>query len=86
MDASTRKESTTQLTMKKITFSAEEEIIEKARLLARAQGKSLNTAFREWLTEFTAPFRNARKAERLMRRLGHVKAGRHFTRDEMNES
>lgn len=72
--------------MKKITFRADEGIIENAKLLARAQGTTLNTAFREWLTEFSASFRSARKAERLMRRLGHVKAGRHFTRDEMNES
>lgn len=83
MDAPTRKESTSQLTMKKITFSADEEIIEKARLVARAQGKTLNNAFREWLAEFTGLSESAKKAERLMRRLGHVKAGR-FTRDEMN--
>jgi hypothetical protein len=72
--------------MKKITFSADEQIIEKARLVARAQGKTLNTAFREWLGEFTVRSGSAHEAERLMRRLGHVKAGRHFTRDEMNES
>lgn len=70
--------------MKKITFSADEEIIEKAKLTARVQGKTLNTAFREWLAEFTDLFGSAKKAEHLMKRLGHVKAGRRFTRDEMN--
>jgi hypothetical protein len=66
----------TQLTMKTITFSADEGIIEKARLVARAQGKTLNTAFREWLAEFIGLSGNAKKAELLMRRLGHVKAAR----------
>lgn len=61
--------------MKKITFSADEEIIEKARLEARAQGKTLNTTFREWLAEFIGLSGSAKKAELLMRRLGHVKAG-----------
>jgi len=70
--------------MKKITLSADEEVIEKAKVVARAQGKTLNTAFREWLVEFTGLSGSAKKAERLMRRLGHVKAGRRFTRDEMN--
>ena len=70
--------------MKKITFSADEKIIEKAKLAARVQGKTLNTAFREWLAEFTGLSGSAKKAERLMKRLGHVKAGRCFTRDEMN--
>jgi hypothetical protein len=70
--------------MKRVTFSADEEIAEKAKLVARAQGKTLNTAFREWLTEFTGLSGSAKKAERLMRRLGHVTAGRRFTRDEMN--
>jgi len=70
--------------MKKITFSADEEIIENAKLVARSQGKTLNTAFRKWLAEFTGLSGSAKKAERLMRRLGHVKAGRRFTRDEMN--
>lgn len=70
--------------MKKIILSADEEIIEKAKVVARAQGKTLNTAFREWLAEFTGLSGNVKKAERLMKRLGHVKAGRRFTRDEMN--
>ena len=70
--------------MKKITFRAEKDAIETAKLVARAQSKTLNTAFREWLAEFTGSYRSAKKAEHLMRRLGHVKAGRRFTRDEMN--
>lgn len=70
--------------MKNIRLSADEELIEQARLVARAQGKTLNTAFREWLLEFTSQGK-ARGVDALMKRLRHVKAGRHFNRDEANE-
>jgi hypothetical protein len=39
--------------MKNITLSADEELIEQARQLARAQKRTLNDAFREWLVQFT---------------------------------
>jgi hypothetical protein len=72
--------------MKKITFSADEQLIRQAKFVARTQGKSLNTAFREWLAEFTGLSGRAKEAEALMMRLGHVKVGRRFTRHEMNAS
>jgi hypothetical protein len=71
--------------MKNITLSADDELIEQARLVARAQRKTLNAAFREWLLQFTAQAGNAHDLDALMRRLRHVNAGRHFSRDEMNE-
>ncbi len=71
--------------MKNITLSADEQLIERARLIARSQHKTLNTAFREWLEQFAAQAGNAEEFDALMRRLGHVKAGRSFSRDEMNE-
>lgn len=71
--------------VKNITFSADEDLIEQARLVARAQRKTLNIAFREWLEQFTARSGNGAQVDALMRRLDHVKAGRHFTRDEMND-
>lgn len=71
--------------MKNITLSADEDLIEQARLVARAQRKTLNQAFREWLAQFTAQPGSAQEIESLMKRLRHVRAGRHFTRDEMNE-
>ena len=71
--------------MKNITLSADEDLIEQARLLARAQHKTLNAVFREWLAQFTAQAGNSEEVDALMRRLGHVSAGRRFTRDEMNE-
>jgi len=71
--------------MKNVTLSADEDLIERARLVARAQRKTLNAAFREWLQQFTAQSGNAQEVDALMRRLGHVTAGRSFTREEMNE-
>lgn len=71
--------------MKNITLSADEDLIEQARLVARAQRKTLNAAFREWLVQFTSQAGSAHEVDSLMRRLRHVKAGRRFTRDEMNE-
>jgi hypothetical protein len=71
--------------MKNITLSADEDLIEQARLVARSQRKTLNAAFREWLAQFAGLSGSAQEAELLMKRLRHVKAGRRFTRDEMNE-
>jgi hypothetical protein len=71
--------------MKNITLSADEDLIEQARLVARAQRKTLNAAFREWLVQFTGQPGSGREFDALMKRLRHVKSGRHFTREEMNE-
>jgi hypothetical protein len=71
--------------MKKITFSADEILIERARMVARSQHKTLNSAFREWLVEFTKPIRGAQKYTALMKRLKGVRAKGPYTRDEMNE-
>jgi hypothetical protein len=71
--------------MKNITLSADEDLIEQARLIALSQRKTLNAAFREWLLQFTAQSGSGEQFETLMKRLRHVNAGRHFTRDEMNE-
>jgi hypothetical protein len=71
--------------MRNITLSADEDLIEQARLVARAQHKTLNIAFREWLQQFAAQAGNVQEFNSLMKRLDYVKAGRRFTRDEMNE-
>ena len=46
--------------MKNITLSADEDLIERARQIARAQHKTLNAAFREWLAH-SQPVRAMRK-------------------------
>ena len=71
--------------MKNITLSAEEHLVESARLVARAQHKTLNAAFREWLEQYTAQAGAGPEFDALMQRLKHVRAGRRFSRDEMNE-
>ena len=73
------------VSVKNITLSADESLIEQARLVARSQHKTLNTAFREWLVSFTRQSGNVQEFDALMRRLRHINAGRRFTRDEMNE-
>jgi hypothetical protein len=71
--------------MKNITLSADEDLIEKARALARAQRTTLNEAFRQWLTQFTASAGDVQGFDNLMQQMRHIKAGGHYTRDEMNE-
>jgi hypothetical protein len=73
------------LRMKNITLSADEQLIEQARLLAKSQHKTLNAMFREWLEQFTARSGGTQEFDALMKRLKHVRAGRRFSRDEMNE-
>lgn len=71
--------------MKNITMSADEDLIERARLIARTQRRTLNEAFREWLVQFTQSAGDAQGFDSLMSRMNHVDAGRRFSRDEMNE-
>jgi predicted transcriptional regulator len=71
--------------MKNITFSADEDLIERARLIAREQRRTLNEAFREWLAQFTQSAGDAQGFDALMARLQNVDAGRRFSRDELNE-
>lgn len=72
------------VSVRNITLSADENLIEQARLIAKARRKTLNAAFREWLEEYTRQSGSAQEFTSLMKRLQHIKAGRRFTRDEMN--
>jgi hypothetical protein len=54
-------------------------------LVARERRTTLNAAFREWLAQFTGSNSSVEAFDDLMDRLKSVNAGRHFTRDEMNE-
>jgi Family of unknown function (DUF6364) len=71
--------------MKNITLSADEQLIEQARLLAKSRHTTLNAVFREWLEQFAAQGGNAQEFDALMKRLKHVQAARRFSRDELNE-
>ena len=72
--------------MKRVTFSADDELIEQARQIARAQKRTLNDAFREWLVHFTQKAGRAEEYASLIRRLRrNVRSAGPYPRDEMNE-
>lgn len=70
---------------KNITLNADEALIRKARQRARSEHTSLNEAFRNWLKRYAVRDSAAGEYDKLMDKLGHVDAGRSFTRDELNE-
>ena len=69
---------------KNITLSADEKLIELARQRAANEHRSLNDAFREWMTHWTGYVDPGLRYDELMSRLDGVDAGRKFSRDEMN--
>ncbi len=71
--------------MKNVTLSADENLIEQARLVAQARHTTLNAAFRLWLEQYAAQSGGGAAIEALMRRLPHIKSSGPYTRDEMNE-
>jgi uncharacterized protein DUF6364 len=72
--------------MKKITLSADENVIKQARKIARSQNRTLNAAFREWLVQFTEQAGRAEEYDALMKRLRrHVRSDGPYSRDEMNK-
>jgi hypothetical protein len=71
--------------VKNVTLSADESLIERARLVARSQHKTLNAAFREWLEQYAAQAGGGAAVDALMRRLRHIRSTGPYTRDELNE-
>ncbi len=71
--------------MKNITLSADEHLIEQARLVAKSQHKTLNVLFREWLRDLASRNGDVKEFEALMKRLKYVESRVPYTRDEMNE-
>lgn len=71
--------------MKNVTLSADESLIEQARLVAASERKTLNAAFREWLEQYASRAGSGAAIDALMLRLLHVRTERPYTRDEMNE-
>jgi hypothetical protein len=70
--------------VRNITFSADPDLIERARVKARQQKKTLNAAFREWLEDYTGRRDRVKEFRELMKRLEYVRPGRKFTREEAN--
>lgn len=72
------------LRMKNITLSAEEDLIERARHIARSRHTTLNSAFREWLQQFASSDGNSAGFDAIMQRMSHINSAGPYTRDEMN--
>ena len=71
--------------LKNITFSAEEELISRARERAAAERTTLNDEFRQWLEKYVERPKTAEAFADLMNRFEYIQSGRSFGRDEMNE-
>jgi hypothetical protein len=71
--------------LRNVTLSAEQALIDRARQKAARQNRTLNSAFREWLAQYSAEGDVGEGYRGMMERLGYVRPGRKFTRDEMNE-
>jgi hypothetical protein len=57
-------------------LSADEQLVEQARLLPKSQHQTVNAMFREWLEQFAAQSGSAQELDALMKRLKHVQTGR----------
>ena len=70
--------------MKNVTFSADDQLIERARLKAAKEHTTLNERFRAWLAQYVGESGGA-DYRQLMKTLKHVQSGRRFKRDELNQ-
>ena len=71
--------------MKRITFRADDALVQRARLLVKTQKTTLSATLRELLQSFVSQGQCALPFDETMRLLRHVNSGRRFSRDEMNE-
>jgi hypothetical protein len=72
--------------IKNITLSADEKLIEAARERARAEHTTLNEQFRKWLADYARQKQRMRHYDAVFAELrGKLRVGRKLTRDEMNE-
>jgi hypothetical protein len=69
--------------LKKITFSVDSDLIEKARSKAISNHSTLEEEFLHWLEQYTrTPDSDLRE---LLSKMDYVRVGRHFSRDKMNK-
>ncbi|MDM8563280.1 hypothetical protein QUF54_07995 [Candidatus Marithioploca araucensis] len=71
--------------LKEITLNAEQELIQKAILVAQRQKTTLEAAFRQWLNRYIQQNQPIDNYTKLMNELSDVQVGRTFSRDELNE-
>ena len=71
--------------MKSITFRADERAIEKARLKASKQKRSLNDIFNDWLRTYSESESKDFDLDTYLKKFEYVKINRKVPREEANE-
>ena len=71
--------------LKNITFSAEKDLIDKAREKAQSEKTTLNVVFRRWLKQYTGKKNANNEIDMVMESVDYAKSGKKFSRDEFNE-
>jgi hypothetical protein len=71
--------------LKNVTFSADAELIRRARDKASKEKTTLNDTFRRWLARYARGGSNATEYDDIMGKLNYVTPGERFSREEMNE-
>jgi len=71
--------------VKNITLSADEQLIKRARKRATQESHTLNELFRNWLKNYVDQPLAADRFDEIHDALNHVRSGKSFTRDELNE-
>lgn len=71
--------------LKNITFSADEDLIIRARQKDFSEKSTLNILFRRWLNQYIERKQVDEKIGQVIESMDYTYAGKKFTRDEMNE-
>jgi len=71
--------------LKNITFSVDDKDIAAAREAAELENTTLNELVRDWISEYARSRERSSHLEKAFEALSHLRAGRKFTREEMNE-
>ncbi|MFN2382795.1 MAG: DUF6364 family protein [Gemmatimonadota bacterium] len=74
--------------MKNLTLSVEDQVLQRARTVARSLGKSVNQLVREYLERLTSQDdarRDVEELERLSEQAGGHSRGWKFNRDELHD-
>ncbi len=71
--------------MTNFTIALQESLLQEARKQAANDNTSLNAVVRDFLVQYAGRQRAVAEFDALHRQLGHVDAGRTFSRAEMNQ-
>ena len=71
--------------LRNITLSADPELIDRAREIAKENNTTLNNEFRTWLSQYVKSPEIRENYHAIMERLSYYQPEKTYTRDEMNE-